>query len=646
MSDHGAPLSRTSRNDPCPCGSGRKFKQCCGGGRTVAAAADRARGVRPDRLNLGPLTEVGKVREAAENLRQSMHGAPAGFLKAEGPARGPPQRQTGAADRFRRQGIDLLQAGKLPAAITALRQAARLDPEDAGSHRALGLALLRCNRLAEAAASFELAIVLAEGAAVAHYNLAVALDRLGLRDRAVAAYHRAAALAPEVPDAHRRLGELFEAEGDAEQAARSYRRASGCAPHTTGGRVYLAKAQTLEGDLREAEARLRQAIAVDPDGDALHKVLGDVLATAGQFDEAIAAYDRAIAINPSQAPAHLNAVYVRKCSEADRPRLAQMLESLRDGSLPDEYCIHLHFACGKLLDDLREYPQAVQHFELANRLRGREARFDRAAFSRQCDRLAERFTPAFFAANSAFGMDDETPLLILGMPRSGTTLVEQIVSSHPAIAAGGELSFWPRRPSGPGIADATYLTPEAAHGLSRDYLDLLRRIGPNATRVTDKAPFNFHRLGLIHLLLPKARIIHCRRHPVDTCLSMYFLHFSERIEFVSDKGDLAFAYREYARLMEHWRAVLPPDRFIEVDYENLVADREAVTRWLIAFTGLDWHDACLAPERNERTVTTASVWQARQPVYTTSVARWRRYEPWLGELRQLLPATDMSPSKS
>jgi len=331
MSDHGAPLSRTRRNDPCPCGSGRKFKQCCGGGRTVAAATDPARGVRPDRLNLGSLTEVGKVREAAENLRQSMHGAPVRFLKAEGPAGGPPQRQTGAADRFRRQGIDLLQAGKLPAAITALRQATRLDPEDAGSHRALGLALLRCNHLAEAAASFELAIVLAEGVAVAHYNLAVVLDRLGLRDRAVAAYRRAAELAPEVPDAHRRLGELFEAEGDAEQAARSYRRASGCAPHTTTGRVYLAKAQMLEGDLREAEARLRQAIAVDPDGDALHKVLGDVLATAGQFDEAIAAYDRAIAINPSQAPAHLNAVYVRKCTEADRPRLAQMLESLRDG---------------------------------------------------------------------------------------------------------------------------------------------------------------------------------------------------------------------------------------------------------------------------------------------------------------------------
>jgi hypothetical protein len=146
---------------------------------------------------------------------------------------------------------------------------------------------------------------------------------------------------------------------------------------------------------------------------------------------------------------------------------------------------------------------------------------------------------------------------------------------------------------------------------------------------------------LIHLLLPKARVIHCRRHPVDTCLSMYFSYFSERIQFVSAKGDLAFAFQQYARLMEHWRAVLPPDRFIDIDYETLVADREAITRRLIAFTGLGWHDACLEPERNERAVATMSVWQVRQPVYTTSVARWRRYEPWLGELCELLSSADI-----
>jgi tetratricopeptide (TPR) repeat protein len=631
-------FSRAGRNDPCPCGSGCKFKQCCGAGRPASTTSEPPRDARRQQLNLGPLSEAGELREAAERLQESMYGTRVPFGELVSAAGRSLERQPGAADRFRRRGIGLLQLGKLAAAITALRQAIRLDPGDAESHGALGLALLRSNRLVEATASLEVATVLEDEVAANHYNLAVALDRQGLKSRAIAAYRRAVELAPELAEVHLRLGELLEAEGDAEKAAHFYRRAASCAPDTTGGRLSLAKALMLEGDLREAEALLRQGIALDPDSGPLHTLLGDLLARQGHFDEAITAYDHPMA---SKAPAHLNAVYVRKCTEADRPRLARMLSSLRDASLHDEHRIHLHFACGKLLDDLGEYQEAMQHFEAANRLRGREVRFNRSVFSAHCDGLAERFNPAFFAANRQLGLDDEIPLLIVGMLRSGTTLVEQILSSHPAIAAGGELPFWPRRPSSPGIANATHLTPEAAHDLSRDYLALLRRIGPQASRVTDKAPFNFHRLGLIHLLLPKAHIIHCQRHAVDTCLSMYFSHFSERIEFVCDKANLAFAYLQYARLMKHWRAVLPPDRFMDIDYENLVADREAVTRRLIAFTGLHWHDACLEPERNQRAVTTMSVWQVRQPIYATSIARWRRYEPWLGELRQLLPAADI-----
>ena len=156
--------------------------------------------------------------------------------------------------------------------------------------------------------------------------------------------------------------------------------------------------------------------------------------------------------------------------------------------------------------------------------------------------------------------------------------------------------------------------------------------------MTDKQPINFELLWLIRLAFPDARIVHCRRHPVDTCLSIYFTNFwAHQNDYACDRGDLVFYYRQYERLMDHWRRVLPPDRFTEVDYETLVADREAETRRLVAFIGLDWDDACLAPERKRRAVKTASVWQARQPVYKTSVERWRRYEPWLGELRELLP---------
>ena len=230
------------------------------------------------------------------------------------------------------------------------------------------------------------------------------------------------------------------------------------------------------------------------------------------------------------------------------------------------------------------------------------------------------------------------PLLIVGLPRSGTTLVEQIISSHPRVAAGGERSFWVKRASAWGVADATYLSPEMAHDLAGEYLAQLHRIGPTATRITDKQPFNLLNLGIIHLLLPKARIIQCRRHPVDNCLSLYFTNFRQVIGFATDKADLADGYQIYARLMDHWRTVLPSDRLLEVHYEDLIADREAVTRRLVAFSGLDWSDTCLRPERNNRAVVTASLWQARQPVYATSVERWRHYEPWLGELRRLLRA--------
>src|SRR5260370_15553807 len=317
-----------------------------------------------------------------------------------------------------------------------------------------------------------------------------------------------------------------------------------------------------------------------------------------------------------------------------------MLSALGEASLDDDDRLFLHYAIGKMLDDFGEYREAMRHFDQANGIRRRNASFDRELFSGHVDWVMQRFTPTYFAAHADFAVDDETPILIVGMPRSGTTLGEQILSSHRQIAGGGELVFWTRRAASWGVSSATYLTSASAHHMAGDYLAMLRRIGPSAARVTDKVPFNLFQLGLIHLLLPKARIIHCRRHPIDTCLSMYFTNFKEKFEFVSDKGDLAFAYPQYPRLMDHWREVLPSDRFVEVDYESLIADRQTLTPRLIAFTGLDWHDACLAPARNKRTVITSSVWQVRQPVYATSIARWRHYEPWLGELRQLLPADE------
>ena len=651
MSDGPSTVSnarRPGRNDPCICGSGRKFKLCCGAAPMQPGRANRqtsallSRSAAPElgerSKRLGPLTEVSALRETAEQFMRLQSAPPAARTLTGGAPvarhRVTPDRSA-AARRYRERGIRLVEAGRPSAAISAFRRAIELASGEAASHHALGRALLRLDRLAEATASLSLATTLRDDAA-AYHDLGMALERQDLRVEATAAYRRAVELAPELAEAHAALGELLILADEGEEAARCFRRAAAVEPDAVAGRLSLAKACMLETNFSEAETQLRQALAGEPQNDELMKYLGDVLARQGRFDEASEAFDRTLELNPRHVAAYFTMVEARKCTEADRPRLVRMLAALDDAGLGDTDRVQLHFAIGKLLDDLGDYAEAMRHFDIANQRR--RGAFDRVGFSADVDRIVRRFTPGFFAANSTFGREDDAPLMIVGLPRSGTTLIEQIISSHPQVAAGGELPFWVKRADPWGIAQATYLSTEMAHDLAGEYLAQLRRIGPTATRITDKQPFNLLNLGIIHLLLPKARIIQCRRHPVDTCLSIYFTNFFQVIGFATDKADLADAYELYARLMDHWRTVLPSDRFLEVDYEELIADREAVTRRLIAFSGLDWSDSCLQPERNSRAVVTASLWQARQPVYATSVERWRHYEPWLGELRRLLPA--------
>ena len=391
----------------------------------------------------------------------------------------------------------------------------------------------------------------------------------------------------------------------------------------------------LEGKIQEAEQVLRKIVALDRNNSKAEAALADVLSAQGQFAEAIRHYDRAVAIDPRGFISWIGLAGAMKFAEADRPRLAAMQSVLALDGLSDKQRMALHSAIGKACDDLGDYQDAMAHFDAANRIRYLDARFDQPGFTDYVERMIKHFTPELFSERAELGTTDETPLLIVGMPRSGTTLVEQIVSRQPAIAAGGELVYWTSLAVPPETADAADFTQESARALATAYLDVLRRISGAASRVTDKMPSNFLRLGLIHLLLPNARLIHCRRNPIDTCLSIYATLFDGKMDFAASKAALALYYKQYARLMNHWRKVLPPDRFTEVEYETLIANREVETRRLIAFTGLDWDEACLQPERNERVLKTASVWQARQPVYASSVERWRRYEPWLGELAAL-----------
>jgi hypothetical protein len=278
----------------------------------------------------------------------------------------------------------------------------------------------------------------------------------------------------------------------------------------------------------------------------------------------------------------------------------------------------------------------MQHFDAADAVRRRSSSFDSAGFPTEVDRLIARCTPEWIARAPEFGSQDATPVLIIGMPRSGTTLVEQIISMHPEVGAGDELNFWNQRGAEwHRSVEAGNEKPFLARAAA-DYLKVLHAIAPKAARVTDKMPFNFLWAGLIHAAFPRATVIHCRRAAVDTALSIHQTHFHPTLAFPTGGTELVAYFRCYQRLIDHWRKVLPTDRFIEVDYEEMTRAPEPIIRRIIAACGLQWNDACLRPESNPRAVKTPSKWQTRQPIYRTSVARWRRYEPWLGPLRALV----------
>jgi tetratricopeptide (TPR) repeat protein len=478
----------------------------------------------------------------------------------------------------------------------------------------------------------------------AHLDRGIALAQAGDDDGALSEYGRAAQLDPTLAEAHGRAGDVLQVKKRLSEAAVAYERATAAAPGTGYGLLWKAKGLAARGRTGDSEQLLKQLVQRPARGtdDAraqseAHVAFGHGFAEAGRFDEAEASFARAIELSPAQTTGYYGVLTGKKITQADRPVVEGALRRLEASELAPRERMMLHFAVGKAFDDLRDYAAAIGQFDAANVIRRTLRPFDPDGVARLVDRFIARYTPAFFADSAALGKDDETPVFVLGMPRSGTTLFERILSSHGRVAGAGELPYWME--TAPAWVDAA---PErlaaAADRVRGDYLRVLRAVGPQALRVTDKTPANFMWIGLVHTLLPKARFVHCRRSAVDTCLSIYFTHFATDWAFAGDRGDLVAFYRQYERLMAHWRAVIPADRLLDVDYEDATQAPEPTARRLVDFCGLPWDDACLRPESNAETIRTASRWQARQPVYRSSVDRWRNYEPWLGALRELLPA--------
>jgi tetratricopeptide (TPR) repeat protein len=538
-----------------------------------------------------------------------------------------------------------LRAGRPADAIAPLRDAALLQPANPIIQHDLGLACLEVGRIPDAIAALQRAVASNPRYADAYFRLGIAFEKLGNIGGALAAYDRATKLLPSLTEAWFRAGALVYILGHHDEAIGCFRRAAAAGGRTNFGRLGKARALLIENRNQEAERVLRETLVADPRNAMAYELLGNLLSEFGRFDEARACFERAIAIAPMLAGSYYELVRCRPVTSADDGLLQQMQAALATPGMEAGQRQRVHLAIGKAAEDLGDYRLAMQHFDAADNVRRSCASFDSIVFSNLIDRLIALCTPELIARAAELGSSDATPLLIMGMPRSGTTLVEQIVSMHPEVGAGGELNFWNERGAEWHRSDAVensatgekqLVISEFLAKAAADYLRVVHKIAPKAARVTDKMPFNFLWTGMIHMAFPRATIIHCRRATIDTALSIHQTHFHPILAFPTGGAELVAYFRDYQRLIDHWRSVLPPDRFVEVDYEELTSEPEPVIRRIIAACGLAWHDNCLRPESNPRAVKTPSKWQTRQPIYRTSVERWRRYEPWLGPLRALV----------
>jgi Flp pilus assembly protein TadD len=465
-------------------------------------------------------------------------------------------------------------------------------------------------------------------------GLGIALHRMARPAQAIPYLVRAASPECDDPTVFVSLGQCYVSLGNFEAAISAFEQAVKLDPGSARTRLYLGYALTARNEILTAEASLQRAIELEPKLAPAHDLLAFVLPKLGRFEEARAHARTALDLEPSNIAYGFRFVYAGRVEDSDRVIVDHFAHLESRESLTEKDRIRLEFAAGKAMEDLGEYRDSAFHYVAANGLALNEMartgkRFDAAEHGREVDYIVEGFRGAECFRPSSRGSSSELPTFIVGMMRSGTTLVEQILSAHPDVGGAGEVSFWLE--AGPLAHQA--VTRNAGNGepqrIAEQYLRLLESRCPGMARVCDKLPQNYMNLGSIHSILPEARIIHCRRDPRDVCISLFTTPFGIPPPFAYSADHIASAYREYQKLVRHWRTVLPTDRFLEVDYEELVTRREDTTRNMIAFMGLEWNDACLFPERNSRLVETPSQWQVRQPVYGSSIGRWKRFAEWM-----------------
>ena len=559
--------------------------------------------------------------------------------------------------------------GRKDEAVTHLRQAIALKPSYFDALFALAQSLHEVGALKEAERAYHSVLAVRPEHAEAHNNLGAVLEERGKHAEAIAHLQQVLRTNPDSVEAQYNLGNALFAEGKLQESVKHYERALTVRPQMAEGHYNLANTLVKLGKVDEAVIHYKQALAIKPDYVEAYDNLGNAMRTVSKLDEAVACYRQALVIKPDHAsafnnlgnalrelgklaeartacekavelapenPLYHNSLATMKRFAPGDQQLATMERIASDAeSLPAEDRIYLHFALARAYDGIGDYERAFDHLLQGNALKRREIDYDEAWAHGHLARIAEVFSPSLIHAKSGLGDYSPVPVFVVGMARSGTSLVEQILASHPKVFGAGELKTLMDTVATPFPDVVSSIGGQGLREIGAKYVAEVRRLSPNAERIVDKMPANYRFAGLIHLALPNARIIHVRRNPLDTCFSCFSILFLGEQRYSYDLGELGRYYRSYEKLMEHWRRVLPPDVMLEVQYEQLIEDLEGEARRLIAHCGLEWDTACLSFHETERPVRTASAQQVRQPVYRSSIGRWR---PYARPLRPLIEA--------
>lgn len=545
----------------------------------------------------------------------------------------------GRADVHANFATSLKARGKFAEAGASYRRALELDRDSIATLVNLGNVNLELGEPEDAAAYFRRALDLEAEEVKAHVGLGRAMFALGKASDAVTCFQRAIEIGPDSRAIRLSLARAYRADGALDEAIACFRRVLELSPDDAGTLVDLGTTLQTKGNLDEAISNYRKALKLSPDFAEAYNNLGVAYQIQGDHEQAVASFRRSLELDPTNATTCANLANSIRFTDDQQGDIARMERLLGEIDADTEKRSHLHFALGKAYDDCQRWDGAFEHFRHANELVG--VRFEAEKFKGVVDSLISVCSRELLDRGKEVGDPSELPILIVGMPRSGTSLVEQILASHPEVHGAGELRFIGQLleefvaaiPETPYPASLEKIEASLGGKLAREYLSQLEALRTSESRVTDKMPSNFLQLGLVAMMLPNARIIHCRRQPLDVCLSCFARDFSDRkgLEFTYRLEDLGFYYRHYTRLMTHWRTHLPL-RMLEVDYEKLVAEPERISRELIDFCGLDWSPQCLRFYDTQRSVATASNWQVRQPVYSRSVERWKNYESFLEPL--------------